>query len=136
MTGGGHGGGKLCRTDVPECLIPLRIKGIISASSSRSFGPVSGGNGLKKFRSETKTDMDRAVADKNVIGENGARRKALLAFVKPLTCLAAAAIFVIRVVMDYLIHYDKSLMPNARQVEYALIFFWAVGISVLGVVFI
>lgn len=88
---------------------------------------------MKKLRSETKTDMDRAAADKNVIGENGARRKALLAFVKPLTCLAAAAIFVIRVVMDYLIHYDKSLMPNARQVEYALIFFWAVGLAVCAV---
>ena len=88
---------------------------------------------MKKPQSEMITDTDRAAADKNAGGKNGngePRRKSLLASVKTMTCLAAAAVFVIRVVMDYLIHYDRSLMDNARQVEYAFIFFWAAGLTV------
>ena len=98
---------------------------------------------MKRPLSDAKTEAARA-ADingngkngngKNGNGENGggdgaARRKALLSSAKTLTFLAGVAVLIIRVVMDYLIHCNRALITNARQVEYAFVFAWAAGLA-------
>ena len=84
---------------------------------------------MKKPQLGTKTDAKSAASD--IQGNNGneERRKALLSFVKTMTFLAGISVFVIRVVMDYLIHYNTALLANARRVEYAFFFFWAAGLA-------
>lgn len=91
---------------------------------------------MKKPQLGTKADAKSAAADINGNGKNGngkngngERRKALLSTVKTMTCLAGISVFVIRVVMDYLIHYNSALLANARRVEYAFFFFWAAGLA-------